>query len=367
MLEYIVLKNFKCFDELQMSLTPLTLITGKNGAGKSSVLQSLLVIRQSFVARYLPEKQLALNGDLTNLISGGEVLYKQAEDNGFAISIEENEKAYEFGIAEIDSENHLQPLSTMPDSLSLKAWSLTGDDFVYLNAERLAPQNGYKLVNPSEKNYSRTGNVHGDKAVGVLFDAIDKVTDLNIKELKAEGAKSYRIGENVSAWISRIMGTDVNVKTEKINGEDVRLSYAMGISADENVFSPLNTAFGYSYLLPIVVAVLTAKPGGLILLENPEAHLHPAAQFRTGEFLALAAEHGIQLIVETHSDHLLNGVRVAVKNHKIRPENVTTKFFDITEELHTAKTIQVEENGGLSQWPDGFFDEWEKALDALIS
>ena len=83
MLEYIVLKNFKCFDELQMSLAPLTLITGKNGAGKSSLLQSLLVIRQSFVARYLQERQLALNGDLTNLINGGEVLYKQAEDNGF--------------------------------------------------------------------------------------------------------------------------------------------------------------------------------------------------------------------------------------------------------------------------------------------
>ena len=367
MLEYIVLKNFKCFDELQMSLAPLTLITGKNGAGKSSLLQSLLVIRQSFVARYLQERQLALNGDLTNLINGGEVLYKQAEDNGFAIAIEGNDATCEFGISEIDTENHLQPLNTIPDTLFLKECCLTGNDFVYLNAERLAPQNGYKLVNPSEKNYSRTGNIHGDKAVGVLFDAIDKVTDLNIKELKAEEANSYRIGDNVSAWISRIMGTDVNIKTEKINGEDIKLSYTMGKSADENVFSPLNTAFGYSYLLPIVVAVLTAKPGGLILLENPEAHLHPAAQFRTGEFLALAAEHGIQLIVETHSDHLLNGVRVAVKKQKIMPENVTIKFFDIAKKLHVAKTLLVEENGGLSQWPDGFFDEWEKALDALIS
>ena len=83
MIEYVVLKNFKCFDDLQIRVAPLTLITGRNGVGKSTVMQALLTIRQSYVARYLQDGLLALNGDLVNLISGDEVLYRQAQSDGF--------------------------------------------------------------------------------------------------------------------------------------------------------------------------------------------------------------------------------------------------------------------------------------------
>ena len=151
-----------------------------------------------------------------------------------------------------------------------------------------------------------------------------------------------------------------------MNSEDLRLTYTVGDVAKENVFSPLNTAFGNSYLLPIIVAVLTAKKGGLILLENPEAHLHPAAQFRLGKLLAMAAEQGIQLIVETHSDHLLNGIRVAAKNGQISSDNVAIQYFVEHDGCHDAQRIVLNNDGELDCWPQGFFDEWEKALDSLI-
>ena len=189
---------------------------------------------------------------------------------------------------------------------------------------------------------------------------------MTIPALKAEAVSTLRLGDNVSAWMSYIMGTKITAKVEKVNSEDLRLTYTMGDVAKENVFSPLNSAFGYSYLLPIVTAVLTAKKNGGVLLENPEAHLHPAAQFRLGVFLAMASEQGIQLVVETHSDHLLNGIRVAAKEKKISSDNVAILYFSVRDGVHDAQRIVLNEDGELDRWPQGFFDEWEKALDTLI-
>lgn len=366
MLEYIVLKNFKCFDELQVRMAPLTLVTGMNGVGKSTLIQSLLVIRQSFVARYLQDGYISLNDELVNLINGGVVLYNQADDECVEIRIEDSDNEYIFALPKVENDNHLQQVEISPDGILKKNMILFGDDFVYLNAERLSPQVDYKLQNSLEKKFSRMGNRHGDRAVGVLFDVIDKVSDLDVAALKADTAVSNHIGDNVSAWLGEIMGTKITAKVEKVNSEDLRLTYTVGDVTQENVFSPLNSAFGNSYLLPILVAVLTAKKGGLILLENPEAHLHPAAQFRLGIFLAIAAEQGIQLIIETHSDHLLNGVRVATKNKKISSNNVAIQYFIEQNGFHDAQRIVLNDDGELERWPKGFFDEWEKALDSLI-
>lgn len=367
MLEYVVLKNFKCFDELQVRLAPLTLITGMNGVGKSTLIQSLLIIRQSIVARYLQDGYISLNDKLVNLINGGALLYNQAEDECVEIEVDDTNGEYSFTMQKIDNDNHLQQTVISSNEFFKKEISLSSDDFVYLNAERLSPQVDYKQVNFSEKNYSRLGDKHGDKAVGVLFDSIDKVHNLHIEALRAETVVSTRVGDNVSAWLGYIMGSKITTKVEKVNSEDLRLTYTIGDINQENVFSPLNTAFGNSYLLPIIVAVLTAKEGGLILLENPEAHLHPAAQFRLGEFLALAAEHGVQLIVETHSDHLLNGVRVAAKNRKVSSDNVAIHYFYERDGFHNTQRIELKHDGELDSWPKGFFDEWEKALTSLIS
>ena len=366
MLEYITLKNFKCFDTLMIRVSPLTLITGMNGVGKSTLIQSLLVIRQSYVSRYLQDGYLSLNGELVNLINGASVLYKKAVDDSFEIGIEDSNEKLSFSVDLIDGDNHLQKIQCIAkDNLSKKI-NLLNDDFVYLNAERLSPQKSYKLQNQSEKNFSRLGNMHGDKAVGILFESIDKVLELNISELKSPHTSNTRVGDNVSAWMGAIMGLKLTAKVEKVSSDELNLSYTIGESIEENVFSPLNTAFGYSYILPIIVAVLTAQRNGIILLENPEAHLHPAAQFRLGYFLALAAQHGIQIVIETHSDHLMNGIRVATKENIIDSENVTIQYFDYKDTIHSAQRIELDENGGLDRWPKGFFDEWEKALDILI-
>ena len=131
-----------------------------------------------------------------------------------------------------------------------------------------------------------------------------------------------------------------------------------------------NAGFGISYALPIVVAALRAEVGGLLLVENPEAHLHPAGQSKIGDFLARIAADGVQIFLETHSDHVLNGIRVAVANGSaaLLPEQVVIHFFRAEDdEGPTLQSMELGRTGQLSAWPDGFFDQTQVDLAALAS
>jgi predicted ATPase len=106
------------------------------------------------------------------------------------------------------------------------------------------------------------------------------------------------------------------------------------------------------------------------MIENPEAHLHPSGQSRIGEMLALTASSGVQVITETHSDHVLNGIRLAAKSGKIDPSNVELHFFErgFDRESNETRIItpKMDKNGRLDRWPKGFFDEWDKSVDGLL-
>ena len=92
-------------------------------------------------------------------------------------------------------------------------------------------------------------------------------------------------------------------------------------------FRATNVGFGLSYILPVITAMLT-PPGTLCLVENPEAHLHPRGQTRIAELAVRAAMTGVQIIVETHSDHFLDGVRIAVRDGLIAPEQIAIHYFE---------------------------------------
>lgn len=137
-----------------------------------------------------------------------------------------------------------------------------------------------------------------------------------------------------------------------------------------NKFRPTNVGFGLSYLLPILVAVLSSKPGSLIIVENPEAHLHPQGQTQIGKLLSLAAANSVQVLIETHSDHVLNGARVAVKEKLIDPSVINIAYFtgEVVEDRfkHYVLWPRIDSNGRIDHWPEGFFDEWDRQLTNLL-
>ena len=94
----------------------------------------------------------------------------------------------------------------------------------------------------------------------------------------------------------------------------------------------------------------------MILIENPEVHLHPAGQALMGQFMADVARAGIQVLVETHSDHVLNGVRRAVKDKRLTAEEVAIHFFRTrSDDLPQVLSPTLDDSGNIDDWPEGFF------------
>jgi predicted ATPase len=135
-------------------------------------------------------------------------------------------------------------------------------------------------------------------------------------------------------------------------------------------FRPTNVGFGVTYALPIITACLAAKPGDLIIIESPEAHLHPRGQTKLAELLARAAKGGVQVVVESHSDHILNGLRLCVYNQILKPEEAQILYFrwDNTSDQFgtTVQEIAMDSHGRIAEWPEGFFDEFDRSLEALL-
>ncbi|WP_071148136.1 AAA family ATPase [Bacteroides ndongoniae] len=371
MLKHVYLKNFKCFDELALPLGGLTLITGVNGAGKSSIVQALLLLRQSNDDKRTDlHTHVKADGDLADLTNGNAMRYALSEDTDILIRLT-NDQSEEACFTLKDAVTDDTEIACIPsDNIDhvLTAWPLFAPSFVYLYADRTAPQSNYRKGNASNTD-SRLGDKHGSNTAFRFYEAMSSNEQVPVPALCLL-EKNHSVFANVSAWLSYIMGSDVSLAAAQETADRVTLSYSKNVQGNEIAFSPLNVAFGNSYILPIILAVLTAPENSLLIIENPEAHLHPSAQFRTGQLLALAAEHGIQIIVETHSDHLLNGVRVMAKagmEGKGRTDAGKVEIHYIYQdkdhpEFHLNERIVLEEDGTLDHWPQGFFDEWELAL-----
>ena len=248
-------------------------------------------------------------------------------------------------------------------------WPLFAYSMVYLYADRDRPRGKY--IARASRMDSRLGDITANNAAFLLAREINDNKSIAIEVLKRPEAKDASVLRNVSAWISYIMGEVVEVtakETEK--DKEARFEYTITNKDGEGqVLSPLNMPFGHSYILPIVLAVLTAPKDSLIMIENPESHLHPSAQTRMGEFLSRAANEGIQIIIETHSDHLMNGIRIACRNKiisqdKIEMDLIGKETADSKE--HTRFHVKLNDDGTVASWIPGFFDEWEESLKAFI-
>ncbi len=112
--------------------------------------------------------------------------------------------------------------------------------------------------------------------------------------------------------------------------------------------------------------MLAAREDQIVVVDSPEAHLHPFAQSQMGMLLAHFAAAGVQIIVETHSDHLLNGVRLAVKKGIVGNSDVRIHFFTGAGPTgHGVLSPALDSEGRIDEWPEGFFDQLERDLSRL--
>ena len=363
MLTRLRLINFKCFEDEDINLKPLTLLSGLNGMGKSTVLQSLLLLRQSYLQGLLQRKMIALNGELVSLGTAKDILFEDAKEDslGFEIVLDsELEAKWKFKYdREADVLEQLSPDVTE----TIYQASLFTDQFHYLQAERIGPRTFFKMSDYLVRQHSQLGT-KGEYAAHFL-QLFGSRSVLN--KMQHPEAISSALRDQVEAWLSEVSpGVRIDVTTYS-EMDLVNLQYSFKAAKQiSNSYRSTNTGFGLTYALSVLVAILASKEGTLILLENPEAHLHPRGQVKIGNLVARAASAGVQIVVETHSDHLLNGIRLAVHDGELTPDAVSLNYFERRDYGVVVRSLEIDKKGRIDYWPDGFFDEWEKTLDALL-
>ncbi|MDO8893767.1 DUF3696 domain-containing protein [Nitrosomonas sp.] len=376
MLENLRLQNFKSIRDQQIPIGKLTVLAGLNGSGKSTVLQSLALFKQSLDASPMAE-QLVLRGNLVELGRSEDVQFEGAKSDEIVIELRTS-----IGSVRIVS-TAMPKADTLPTRCEGDISVVTNkmfDGFQFIQADRLTPAKQYLQASTPHQKSGWLG-CRGEFTV----DYIQRNPDMKISQrrtfprsegilpegLLSQVAPTDRLLDQIAGWLQQL-SPGVRPRASAVELADatsLRFEYT-GTKVDSlsHQYRPTNVGFGLTYSLPIIVACLTAKPGALLLLENPEAHLHPRGQSALGLLLVRCAADGVQVIVETHSDHILNGIRIATKHGEIASDAIAIHFFSRNIENGETSIIspQLLPNGRFTEWPIGFFDEWTKALDELL-
>ena len=369
MIREVHLTNFKCFQQEEIPLKQLTVLSGGNGVGKSSVIQSLLLLRQTGDrARLLAGAVRGAHGGLPLLTIKLNDEYQLNLGNSATLTNAEiDSDIVVLGVSGDGSDRVLcrfeasttKPSTSIacvevPDDLLERAGTLPifQKEFHYLVAERVGPRD---LQPMADQPFISTGYA-------------GEFTAFAISQAEAEGRKvaqdlcidatSRLFRVQLEAWMGRLVpGAQIfTTPHPDIN----RVQMAIGRrGATAKPLPPANTGFGISYALPVMVSGLLAAPGSMLIVENPEAHLHPGAQTAIGIFLASVASAGVQVLVETHSENVLNGVRLAALRNIIPHDDASFLFLSLSDGpgqpiLHP---ITMDKAAELTSWPPGFFDQ----------
>ncbi len=460
MLNRIRVKNFKSFKDLDYSCSKLNLLTGVNGAGKSSFVQLLLLLKdisaKDSIGSVISAKEIGFLGKPIDL----KYCYANKDDDiefdvDFAIrgSLEEEDGGWCFRGHPDFNLDRLSPFEGQPKEYCDKknvslVLQLHGNDsfkIIYVplwsellnsySSEReelevfLSKHGGREAI---QKRIEEGANVTQDdhdiyeqmmsklKSVAELrkrtkkeidteatenrdalkeeFSFVRMVSAFRIKPREVHDAgyvsekfnpegndvieylygsgRSYFLESNnpmrhrstkpegrsclidqVNAWLGEVSpGAKINIKSDCVGDEEKFVeSVDFGEGDLVRAFKPQNVGFGISYVLPVLVTLLTAQPEDIVIAS------------------------GVQLFVETHSDHVINGVRVAIKEGVIKPDEAKVAFFERSKhtissedgkdsvEVYTSeRDIFIDKNGSLSEYPTDFLDEWNNQLMELL-
>ncbi|MGL1931811.1 MAG: AAA family ATPase [Desulfotalea sp.] len=347
MLKQLEINNFKSIDNVVLNLTPLTIFTGANSSGKSTVLQAIMLL----IKESTPGNVFSMEEQLNYL------------DNFFTIRNKKT-NAKKINIKAIDDKNNAHSVEITADNTEVssnlpyqfeKSNNTEEAELLYLNANRAGAQ---ELVPASRRRVGSIGQY--------LFSHFDKIKGNPLSDDMARFEGSKTIAYQLSQWLTLVTDSAIELVTEQV-GDQVKVAFKVS-DIDKHV-SPFNLGAGISYIAKVLIICLMAKKGDLILLENPEVQLHPKSQAKLGVFLSFIASRGIQLIVETHCEHLINRVRVEINTEQINNDDVVIHYKPSSEEPF--QTLFLDINGHFvdqdekrQSFPKDFFDT---SVGALLS
>ena len=364
MITQLQIINLKSHKNTTVDLKNLTVLCGQNGVGKSSLIQSLLLLRQTNLKGRL-DKVLSLNDPLCFIGKVKDAIYQFNEGENkdkIRFQIKEGEKQYLWVFDASKELDFLDIINTQSSFANYQQLSLFTSDFQFLSASRSSDykSDDYEVLTQKQISISEGRG----ELLGQFLYEYGKKIKVNEDCLHDSESDLFLLNQT-TAW-EREISTGVNILPNKLGDSyEIRYSFDVPNFGPTDAFSSNNVGFGLSYSLPIIVAILSAKPDALLLIENPEAHLHPNGIAKLTELICLASQAGIQIILETHSDHIINGILVQCKkfeevNKGISKDNVSIYQFDRDEVEHCTRAtkITLESNGHLRYPPEGFFDQF---------
>jgi hypothetical protein len=400
----------------------LTILAGANSSGKSSIMQPLLLLKQTLEAPYDPGP-LLLDGPNVQITSADQVLSKtvgQESAAGFSVGLEIAER--------FRSRMHFEKAPGKAFDIASVSYA-TGSGQTTKVRRGMSPDEIDRVLAPEFKELDKqmrssgkqglqwsvvrnrcflelAGQIEGmppltSGPIGFLGQSlgahIEKI--IHVPGLRGNPERTYKtsaVGEEfpgkfndyVASVISQWQDgpSEHNLNSLGKNLEDLGLTWkiqAKQVDAARvelrvgrmphsrrggalDLVSIADVGFGVSQTLPVLVALLAAEPGHMVYLEEPEIHLHPRAQSRMAAMLADAARRGVVVVAETHSSLLLRGVQTLVAKGELSPQLVKLHWFkrraeDGATEVHSA---DLDEHGRFGEsWPEDF-DEVSLSAEA---
>ena len=407
----IAVKGFKSIaEECTIDIRPLTILAGANSSGKSSIMQPLLMLKQTLEAPYYPGQPLLIDGPNVQFTEAVQFLSKlsgenkkdrlqiqiESQNNTFSLLVDTTFRNGETGIeivkmtiqtmSETDQPKRLKRFTLSPGMSPEEVKSLADQDLVPINLDVVKPIRCFLYVGSQQYDgvlFSNTGDLESNI-----------LNSIHLPGLRGNPERIYKLSNTAPRYpdtFARYPGTfenyaasvihkwqetkDERLKTvtatlhtigltgqigaQKVSdvGIEVQVGRLPHSNSETDMVNIVDVGFGVSQVLPVLVALIAAEPGRLVYLEQPELHLHPRAQVTLAQVLADAAKRGVRVVAETHSSLLLLGIQTLVAEGNLSPELVKLHWFSRNKDGVTkVNSVDLDEAGAYGDWPMDFDD-----------
>ncbi|HFU3799122.1 TPA: AAA family ATPase [Streptococcus suis] len=346
MINRIEIESFKSISKMTIDLRNFNLFLGTNSSGKSTILQALLVLYQTQMLNEKTNPLHALNGDIVSLGHFEEV---RSKNTGSDIEI----KIFENDLTE--------SVKISSDSVIVTGANLV-NRVKYLSASRIGALDVY----PESFSDSQYFSPDGSFLISYLQNNKKKSLDAEI--LKNEDSSDTLLIE-LNYWLRKILDTELKIN-DIAQTDLVQITYDVKGNRISN--RPKNLGTGTSYIISILIMCLASDVNDILIIENPELHLHPKAQSALTEFLIHIAKTGRQLFIESHSDHVFNAVRVEVAKDQSADQQDSKNLFginfiELNERFESINhPINIVGKGDVENPKDGLFDQFDNDLLKML-